>query len=220
MAFLVDAILNTQPTFMRQPPAWFHTRVLVGPGAFLTPAFVSKHNITAVINCAFPEDSPPWWRTVHPDRYTCLYCIDDVSVDVIWWYPAFAAAMQTYLRDTTGVVYVHCQAGMNRSASLALAYVCKNFGADVLTSITAFQRQRPCMFQNQAFKRQVIDFVNGRVPRPQSAGGERLRRHPWDLRFTAPRGGANPSGFWVAPGRLERRDGDTSNPGVPSSRLE
>ncbi len=160
------------PDYLRQPPAYFHTRILVGPGAFLTPKFAYERGISHVINCAYPGDSPAWFRSKFPDKYTCLRAEDTSRHRILDWYPAFEQAMFSYLRSPGGgVVYVHCQAGMNRSAFLALTYVCDRFHMDGETMLESFKRQRPCMFQNQVYRGQVLNFLNGRVPGAENPGG-------------------------------------------------
>lgn len=150
--------------YLRQAPAWFYSRVLVGAGAMLTPAFVRKYGITHVINCAGPEDSPAWFRTSYPTNYVCLDAQDSLFTNILQWFPRFEACLHAFLRHGTGTVFVHCQAGMNRSAFLALAYVCKNFGIPFDDAFTSAKKQRPIMFQNPAFRAQVENFIrNGRV---------------------------------------------------------
>lgn len=158
-----------QPAYLRYPPAFFHPRVLVGAGSFLTVSFVKRYNITHVINCAADGDSPEWWRFLYPTKYTCLNAIDSMGVNILDWYADFESAMKQYLREGDGVVYVHCQAGINRSGSLALAYVTKNFGMDLATVVSATRKQRPCLFQNPVFMDQVKEFVNGRVQNSETA---------------------------------------------------
>lgn len=167
-----SVMLVPVPDYLRQPPAYFHTRILVGPGAFLTPKFVHERNISHVINCAYPEDSPAWFQSKVPRRYMCLNAPDTPSANILDWYPAFEHALHSFLRETSGgVVYVHCQAGMNRSASLALAYVCTKFHLDGPTMLEAFQRQRPCMFQNAVYRSQVLSYINGYLSRAENPRG-------------------------------------------------
>jgi protein-tyrosine phosphatase len=78
--------------------------------------------------------------------------------------------MYRFLREGNGVVYVHCAAGMNRSATLALAYVCKNFYFPMDVMIQTTLRQRPCMFQNPVYMNQVRELLNGRLQSPQNHG--------------------------------------------------
>ncbi len=149
------------PDHLRQPPAYFHMRILVGPGAILTPRFAAARGITHVINCAYDNDSPEWFRSAYPSRYICLNAHDTHQHNILDWYPLFEAYLHTFLRQGNGVVYVHCQAGMNRSGFLALAYICKNFHMEIEQTIYALQRQRPCLFQNPIYRNQVKSFING-----------------------------------------------------------
>jgi protein tyrosine phosphatase len=145
---------------MQDSPAWFYNRILVGSGDMLRPDFVKKHNITHVINCAHPADSPAWFRTAFPDKYTCIDAQDTLNVYILYWFPHFEKTLRAFLRDGTGNVFVHCQAGVNRSGFLALAYVCKNFHLPLEEVFYNARKQRPILFQNPTFMRQVRDFIN------------------------------------------------------------
>lgn len=175
-----------RPQYLHDPPAYFHPRVLVGPGVFLNPYFAQKHDITHVVNCAFEGDSPSWWKERNPGKYKCLNAMDSVTVNIINWYPEFEKTMQEFLREGTGVVYVHCQAGMNRSGSLALAYAAKNLGMNLDELIASTRRQRPCLFQNTVFMDQVKQFVNGCVQSSEATGTNKLEYHDRYARFFAP----------------------------------
>ena len=157
------------PDYLRYPPAYFHTRILVGPGVLLTPRFATAQGITHVINCAYEEDSPDWFRRQYPTKYVCLNAHDTVYDTILDWFPVFEETMHRFLREGTGTVYVHCLAGINRSASLTLAYVCKNFNMSFDTMVSITKRQRPCMFQNTVYTNQVRDFINGCLSRPQGS---------------------------------------------------
>lgn len=190
------------PDYLRQPPAYFHTRILVGPGAFLTPKFVYERGISHVINCAFEHDSPEWFRAKHPETYVCLNAPDSPQANILDWYPAFEQTLFSYLRSPRGgVVYVHCQAGINRSAFLALTYVCDRFHMDGETMLDAFKRQRPCMFQNSVYRRQVLTFLNGRVPGAQNPRGSIGGSNHGNTGLGASRCGANLTRLDVDTGR-------------------
>lgn len=76
-------------------------------------------------------------------------------------YPAFEAAMDAYLRDPACKnVYVHCQAGMNRSATLVIAYVFKRFRVEFAYLINHVARQRPCIMTNAHFQDYLVKFAS------------------------------------------------------------
>jgi hypothetical protein len=170
--------------YMQQPPAWFSPRILVGPGEMLTARFVRDNRITHVINCAQDDFCPRWWKQQHPDKYVVLNAIDSLQHNILDWFPAFEYTLRMFLRDgpLDGVVYVHCQAGMNRSASLALAYVCKNHALPLNMVVAAVRRQRPCILQNPVFMRQVREFINhGCFPSAENTRLDVDRVHDRDL---------------------------------------
>jgi hypothetical protein len=80
-------VMFLKPRYLFEPPAWFYPRILVGAGEMLTPAFFVIYGITHVINCAYPEHSPDWFKTSFPDRYACLNAEDSLTSNILDWYP-------------------------------------------------------------------------------------------------------------------------------------
>ena len=178
--------------FLRCPPAWFHTRILVGPGEFLTPSFAIRNGITHVINCAFDVHCPEWWKSRYPYKYVCLNAMDSPDHNILDWYDEFETWMKAFLRQGNGVIYVHCQAGMNRSGFLALTYVCKNFNLRVDPTVALFRKQRPVLFQNQVYMKQVKEFINGRFQSEEDPGSIQHRDDIRYVGFCPPGGDPNP----------------------------
>ena len=140
-------------------PAWVYPNICLGSGMLLTSFFVNSNQITHVINCAYAENSPAWFRQRYPSRYAQLDAHDDVRVKILDWYPAFEKAMRTFLREPNAVVYVHCQAGINRSAFLLLYFMCKNFGLAFDPLLSAVRKQRPQICSNPAFMKEVTEAL-------------------------------------------------------------
>lgn len=144
------------------PVAVLFPRIMVGPAEYLTPAFVHHHNITHVINCAERGLTPSWLvKRLLPTRYMNIPTQDAEAFPLLQVaYTHFENVMTHYLRDTScGCVYVHCAAGVNRSATLAHAYVCKQFRVPLPKLLDVSMRQRPCMLQNPGFVHQLIQFA-------------------------------------------------------------
>ena len=144
---------------MSDTPAWVYPNICLGAGASLTPFFVNTHRVTHVINCAFSEDSPGWFRQRYPSRYAQLDAHDSTQVKILDWYPQFEAALRSFLRAPNAIVFVHCQAGINRSAFLLLYYMCKNFGLDFPMLLSAVRKQRPQICSNPAFMKEVMEAL-------------------------------------------------------------
>jgi len=160
-----------QPRYLFEPPAWFYPRLLVGAGEMLTPAFIRKYGITHVINCAYPEHSPEWFRSSFPNRYACLKAEDSINVNILNWFPLFEETLTSFLREPgSNTIFIHCQCGINRSAFLALTYVTSHYGLPYESMFGMMKRQRPCMFTNPVFRKQTEEFVNGRIQNSEDKG--------------------------------------------------
>jgi hypothetical protein len=134
------------------------SRIIVGDGLRLTCEFMELYNITHVVNCA--DESA--CRVILPeDRYKCLNAIDSSTVNIFdGWYTEFKETMDRYLRSPECKnVYVHCQAGINRSVSLTAGYIVKKFGVPVEKVVQKMSQQRPCILTNEAFQEQLFHFA-------------------------------------------------------------
>jgi hypothetical protein len=145
--YLVDSVVR------------IHPRIIVGAGGHLTPQFAIKHNIQYVVNCAFDEHSPPWFRLRYPYNYECMEAIDAYDVNITDWYPRFRDAIDKFMNQPNGQIFVHCQMGMNRSAFLAMLYVCVKYNYDIESCIRVMTKGRPCVFGNELYRKQVVDFI-------------------------------------------------------------
>lgn len=142
------------------PPALIHPAIVVGAGTQLTPNFQSMYNITHVINCAFPEDSPVWFQTTYRDNYHCIHAEDGEDVSILKWYAEFKSVLTKFLQTPgRGRVFVHCQCGINRAPFLSLLYVCDAFGYPRDITMRAMRQQRRCVFRNHSFDTQVREYL-------------------------------------------------------------
>jgi hypothetical protein len=160
-------------------------------------------NITHVINCASDGDCPEWFPERYPEKYVCLNAIDSPFTDILLWYPRFEAKLHEFLRSGSGVVYVHCQAGMNRSGSLALAYVCKNFHLPYEEVYVAVKKQRPVLLQNLVFMNQVREFINGCIQSQKNTRLDVDRVHDGNSGLFASNDRAGSEGLDVHAGQSE-----------------
>jgi protein-tyrosine phosphatase len=152
---------HTSKGFAHDPIATVYPRILLGPGFVLSPTFVKTRHITHVINCAEDEACPLGLRNAFGTRYVCMNAMDDPTDIIAKHYAAFEAAMDSFLRDPGCYnVYVHCQAGMNRSATLAVAYVVRRFRAKLQLVVENTARQRPCIMTNLHFQDYLCKFAS------------------------------------------------------------
>jgi len=143
-----------------QPPAWIHPRILIGSGDMLKPTFVNRYKIGHIINCAGDGAAPDWVKKYFRNQYVCLNAIDStIGVDILDWFPKFSEAMLRFLREDEDTVFVHCVMGINRSAYLSVAFVCKAYGWDMKKVIADLKKQRPSICQNPTFESQISAFI-------------------------------------------------------------
>lgn len=143
--------------YQRDAPALIHPNILVGAGEMLTPQFVQHWGITHVINCAQEQDSPTWFKQRYPDKYYCINAVDSLETNILGWYSDFKTVMKSFLQDPSSIkIFVHCQCGINRSAFLAVMYVCEVFGFSYENAEYSVISQRPCALTNTSFRQQVF----------------------------------------------------------------
>lgn len=146
--------------YLKDDPAILHPRIIFGAGAFLTPEFVKELKITHVINCAYENDSPKWFREKYPDRYHCIGADDTLTSNILDWYPEFKYVMKMFLSAPESErIYVHCQCGINRSGFLTLLFLCLEFSYNLENAIRVTLRQRPCALTNPAYMKQTVDYI-------------------------------------------------------------
>ena len=139
--------------------AWVYPNICLGAGYMLTPRFVNAAGITHVINCGFPEHSPEWFRRRFSNRSVGINAIDSPTVKILDWYPMFEEAMRQFLRVPGSIIFVHCQAGINRSAYLLIYFMVKNFGCNFKTLLSGVRLQRPQVCQNKAFMEEIEQAI-------------------------------------------------------------
>lgn len=150
--------------FMKDGPARVHPNILFGAGCMLTPEFVNKHEITHIINCASDCDSPEWIPESFGNNYICLHAIDSFESDITLWYDSFESTMSSFLRASDcKTVYIHCQAGINRSAFLTLLYCCYRLHYNFEMTCKSILVQRPCAFTNYVYYNQVKTYIKNRA---------------------------------------------------------
>jgi hypothetical protein len=140
-------------------PAVVFPRVLLGPACYIGSVFMSLHNITHIINCAEDEVCPDSIKRYLGKKYVCIGAIDHPAYPILdHCYGLFSQTMDAFLRDPQCKnIYIHCHAGINRSACLILAYIHKTFRISLNMLVDTVARQRPCILSNKGFQKQLLE---------------------------------------------------------------
>jgi hypothetical protein len=142
------------------PVAKVHPRIIVGSAESVDLHTMSMYGITHVVNCAEDWITSKWFKNEFPDRVVCIGALDHKTEDITKWYPLFESSMNNFLADPEcGTIYVHCECGINRSGFLTLIYMCLKFGYTIERVIKSILIQRPCMFTNQEYRKQSIEYI-------------------------------------------------------------
>lgn len=142
--------------YNKDPAVLVHPQIIFGPGEYLTSEFVERNKITHVINCAGEMYSPSWFKEKYPLNYACINAIDSYDVKILDWYPKFKSIMDLFIQE--GKVYVHCQAGINRSGFLVVAYLIKEKKYNLPQLEKFIIRNRPCALANSSFRQEIYNL--------------------------------------------------------------
>jgi protein-tyrosine phosphatase len=111
---------------------------------------------THVINCDTKTDSSGPLAQVK--TFLHLPSNDDPEFAILEkHFATLCAFVDTAMIDPDAKIYIHCHAGINRSAALAVAYSCRHYGlpaAQVINDIR--QKYRRYILTNEGFERQLL----------------------------------------------------------------
>jgi len=118
---------------------------------------LNKHGIDGIVNCAekhtltCAEYYPFGWR------YLGLECDDSANYDIIGKHlDEFTDFMDECVVNKHKVL-VHCAAGINRSATLLIAYLVRRRGMSLIKAISLCFQKRPIILTNEAFVMSLIE---------------------------------------------------------------
>lgn len=117
---------------------------------------LNRNNIVSVMNCAekhtltCAEYYPLGWN------YRGLQCDDNPNYDILSKdFEEFTEFMEKCVGEKKGVL-VHCVAGINRSATLLIAYLVERRGMSLIDAISLCFQKRPIILTNEAFVMALI----------------------------------------------------------------
>eukprot|EP00045_Choanoeca_perplexa_P001739 m.21399 g.21399 ORF g.21399 m.21399 type:complete len:238 (+) comp11137_c0_seq1:227-940(+) len=121
---------------------------------------LTRLGVSAVVNCA--ASSTLTGQTNYPPHFAYLAfdALDQPEYDLLGQhFDAFSQFLEEARRQNR-VVFVHCQAGVNRSASLCVAYLMLLQHIPLVQAIEHCARLRPCILRNEGFIEQLVVFAS------------------------------------------------------------
>ena len=118
---------------------------------------LAEYGIRSIVNCA--ENHTLTCKEYYPFgwNYLGLKCDDDAKYDILGKHlDEFVAFMDECVVNKRKVL-VHCVAGINRSATLLIAYMVRRHGMCLKDAIAVCHAKRPNILTNEAFVMALIE---------------------------------------------------------------
>ena len=93
--------------------------------------------------------------------YAQFYSLDNASYPVLDHF-SDARSFIDRARLDGGKAFVHCQMGVNRSATICAAYIMVDEQLDLLSTVEMMQKKRGLTLVNYNFRRQLVEFARNR----------------------------------------------------------
>ena len=103
--------------------------------------------MVAGLNPCFPGDF----------KYKTVSVLDVPWEDIQKYFASSRKFIKTALNNG-GVVFVHCYAGVSRSAAIVCAYLMHEKKLSMFAALSAVKQKRPCAFPNPGFQRQLLEY--------------------------------------------------------------
>ena len=118
---------------------------------------LKSYNVTAVVNCAGD------FKSNYKDLRFIAFNWDDSSSQNLL--PEIEVGYKFIKKNSKGKnnIFVHCQAGRSRSASMVLFYIMKEKGWDFDKTYKYVKEKRPCVSPNRGFRKQLQDYYENNI---------------------------------------------------------
>ena len=125
---------------------------------------LSEMGITHALNCAGAERSffshfPQYCGNNNAITYKQLDADDFENYDITTHFTESIAYIDE-VHEANGKVLVYCKMGMNRSATICIAYLIARKGMNFLEAVKTVQEKRIKILTNKGFLKQLANFAN------------------------------------------------------------
>jgi protein tyrosine phosphatase len=126
-------------------------------GAFIAECYYSTNQDIVLVSCLTRREG----RTTEtrPNSIFAYNVKDCESINILRKIDIIVEWIDKQIQDGKTVI-IHCYAGINRSASIALAYHCLKTGNDIVTGFRYLAEQRPGILSNTKFIEQLVIWAD------------------------------------------------------------
>ncbi len=121
----------------------------------LLERFIDQENIQAILTIW--NDAKPIVPSIGELDHHYININDTLNANIAQHFPSTFGFLQQKIEVENKRVYVHCHAGVSRSAVVVIHYLAKHTGKD-LPEVAAFvSEHRPDIYPNSSFIQQLVD---------------------------------------------------------------
>lgn len=161
---VVDKIRQLRKQIQRENPRDKDdkARVLEDTDLFLSSAIVAEcyyctNQDIVLVSCLTQREGRS--QESRPDSIFAYDVKDCESIKILRKLDNITAWIDKQIQSGK-TVFLHCYAGINRSASIALAYHCLKTGHDIVTGFKYLAEQRPGILSNMKFIEQLVIWAD------------------------------------------------------------
>ncbi len=140
------------------------------PGLFLgsykyafNSRFLRENNIEFVLNCAEDYSRYTDSELLEDINYLTLEAFDFNDYPIIKNHGIQALEFIETALMLGSNVYIHCQMGINRSATILAYVIHRLFNKSIEESILLILEKRPICFTNKTYIKQLLDIEDGKI---------------------------------------------------------
>ena len=133
-------------------------------GALIAECYYSTDQDTVLVSCLTQLEGHA--HETRPNSIFHYNVKDCESINILRKIDTIIAWIDSQLADDKTVI-LHCYAGINRSASIALAYHCLKTGHDIVTGFRYLAEQRSGILSNTKFIEQLVVWADARGLLPE-----------------------------------------------------
>ncbi len=135
-------------------------------GAFIAECYYHANQDTVLVSCLTQREGRS--KETRPDSIFAYNVKDCESIMILRKLDAITEWIDKQIQANKTVI-IHCYAGINRSASVALAYHCLKTGHDIVTGYKYLAEQRPGILSNTKFIEQLVIWADNHDLMPKSS---------------------------------------------------
>lgn len=135
-------------------------------GAFIAGCYYSSEQDTVLVSCLTQLEGHT--HETRPNSIFYYNVKDCETINILRKIDIIIEWIDKQLADNKSVI-LHCYAGINRSASIALAYHCLKTGHDIVTGFKYLAEQRAGILSNTKFIEQLVVWADARGLLPKDS---------------------------------------------------